>query len=266
MKGLLSALVIILCCAAGLAAEPLRPVSSAWMADFGSAHLADTYLSPQRYSGLHYGLTYSRLQAMKRTQIVQGWDLGIAFDQTKMLGLTLNGGWRMMRRWSLPEGFQLGIGGYAGLSAGVLYMSKNGNNPAQALGSVTIGPEGFAQWSGKIKKQPLAVRWQLSSPLIGAFFCPDYGELYYEIALGNRSDLIHVAWPGSYRRIKSLLSIDLNFGKHTLRLGYRFDATSSRANNIVSRQISHAAVIGIVCDFININSRTNEADIVTAYY
>lgn len=228
--------------------------------------MADTYLSPLKYEGVHYSLTYSRMQAMKRTTLVQGWEVSIAFDDSKMLNLTLDGSWRMMRRWRLPYGFQVGIGGYAGMQAGVMYMSKNGNNPAQALASITVGPEAFAQWSGKVKKLPMAVRWQVSSPLAGAFFCPDYGELYYEIALGNRSDLVHAAWPGSYRRVRSLLSLDLNFGHHTLRLGYRFDAVSSRANNITSRRISHAAVVGIVCDLVTINPRKNDSQTVTAYY
>ena len=45
--------------------KPLRPVLSAYMAEVGTAHLADTYLTPLRYSGMHYGLAYERMQAMK---------------------------------------------------------------------------------------------------------------------------------------------------------------------------------------------------------
>lgn len=260
------ALAVLISAALAAGGEPIRPVASAWMAEAGTSHLADTYLSPLKYNGEHYSLTYSRLQAMRQTALVQGWDVSLAFDRATILGLTLDGSWRMMRRWSLPQGFQLGIGGYAGLQVGALYKNGNGNNPAQAVAAINIGPEGFAQWAGKIKKLPLAVRWQVSSPLLGTFFCPDYGELYYEIGMGNHSDLAHFAWPGSYRRVRSLLSVDLNFGNHTLRLGYRFDAFSSKANNIISRRISHAAVIGVVCDFVNVNPRKEDAKIVTAYY
>lgn len=248
------------------AQEPVRPVASAWMAEVGGSEIADTYLSPLKYKGMHYSLTYSRLQAMKRPMLVQGWDVSVAFDDTSIMGLTIDGSWRIMRRWYLKEGFQLGVGGNAGLQAGALYKNGNSNNPVQAIASITAGVEGYAQWSGKLKKLPLAVRWQVSTPLLGTFFCPDYGELYYEIALGNHSGLAHFAWPGSYRRVRSLLSVDMNFGNHTLRLGYRFDALSSRANNITSRRISHAAVIGVVCDFVNVNPRKNDAKVITAYY
>lgn len=257
------------------AREPARPVSSAWMAEVGSSHLANTYLSPEKYAGERYGITYSRLQAMKGglEACVQGWDLGLGFDHAKnrignstMLGATLEGSWRMMRRWRLPAGFQAGIGGYAGAEFGALYMSRNSNNPAQALAAICIGPEAFAQWSGKLRKLPFALRWQVSSPLLGTFFCQDYGELYYEIQLGNRSDLVHFAWPGSRRAVKSLFSLDLNFGRSTLRLGYRFDALSAKANDITTRMISHCAVIGVICDFVTVNPRNHNEKLLPALY
>ncbi len=257
------------------AQDPVRPVSSAWMAEVGSSHLANTYLSSEKYAGQRYGLTYSRLQAMKGRldRCVQGWDVGLGFDRAKnrvgnstMLGATVEGSWRMMHRWRLPASFQVGIGGYAGAEFGILYLSRNSNNPAQALGAICIGPEAFVQWSGKVRKLPFAFRWQVSSPLLGTFFCQDYGELYYEIQLGNRSDLVHFAWPASRRAIKSLLSLDMNFGRTTLRLGYRFDALSARANNITTRMISHCAVIGVVCDFVTVNPRNHNEKLLPALY
>lgn len=253
--------------------EPVRPVSSAWTAEAGTSHLADTYLSPVKYSGLHFGLGYGRLQTMKRPTLVQGWNVSLGFDRAlnpagnaAMLGLDLEGGWRIMRRWRLPHGFSAAVGGYAGVRAGVLYLSRNGNNPAQAHASATIGPEGYVQWSGRLGRLPLSVRWQASTPIAGAFFCPDYGELYYEIALGNRENLAHFAWPGNFRRLNSLLSVDLHLGKSTLRLGYGLEAMSTRANHITSRRITHSAVIGVVCDFITINPQKHDAQIVTANY
>lgn len=245
------------------------------MAEVGSSHLANTYLSPEKYTGQRYGLTYSRLQAMRGNlnRCVQGWDLGLAFDRAKnrpgnstMLGATLEGAWRMMRRRQLPSGFQTGIGGYAGAEFGILYLSRNSNNPAQALAAICVGPEAFVQWSAKLRKLPFVLRWQVSSPLLGVFFCQDYGELYYEIQLGNRSDLVHFAWPASRRAVRSLLSLDLNFGHSTLRLGYRFDALSAKANNITTRIISHCAVIGVICDFVTVNPRNHDEKLLPAFY
>lgn len=245
------------------------------MAEIGSAHIADTYLSQSRYGGMHYGLTYSRLQAMKSPllQCIQGWEVNIGYSSARnragnarMLGANVEGSWRMMRRWQLSAGFQAGIGGYASAEFGALYLSRNSNNPAQAIAAASIGPEGFVQWAGQLKRLPLAVRWQVSSPLTGVFFCPDYGELYYEIQLGNRSDLVHAAWPGNRRALRSLMSVDLNFRRSTLRLGYRFNGVSAHANGITSRNIIHCAVVGFVCDLVTINPRNCDAKTVPACY
>lgn len=201
---------------------------------------------------------------MMNPSLVQGWDVSVAFDNAKMLAATFDGSWRIMRRWLIPNSIQLGVGGYAGIQVGALYYGRNSNNPAQAIAAINIGPEAFAQWSSKIRRMPIALRYQASTPIIGTFFCPEYGELYYEIALGNHKGLSHIAWPYNFRRIRSLLSADLTFGKYTLRLGYRLDAFSSRANNISSRRISHAAVVGIVFNSINLKIGSNDASFIPA--
>lgn len=269
---ILIALISALCVSAQ---EAVRPVNSAWMAEVGGSQLADTYLSPVKYSGEHYGVTYSRRQAMTLPNVLQGWDINVSFDNAenpagnaRMLALRLQGGWRMMHSWKLPKNFSIGLGGYAGAEVGVLYLSRNGNNPAQADAAISIGPQAYAQWRGKIGSLPLSIRAEAWSPLIGGFFCPDYGELYYEISLGNHGGLFHFGWPGNRRRFNGLLSVDFHFGKSTLRLGYKFDAVSSKANHITHRRVEHSAVIGVVCDFININTRNaqNDAQIITAYY
>ncbi|MBE6305324.1 MAG: DUF3316 domain-containing protein [Bacteroidales bacterium] len=257
------------------AQEVIRPVNSAWSAEVGVSQLADTYLSPVKYSGEHYGLSYSRRQAMTLPDFLQGWDVNLSFDNAKnpagnarMLAMRVQGGWRMMHSWKLPKSFSIGLGGYIGAEFGVLYLSRNGNNPAQADAAFSIGPQVYAQWNSKLGKLPLRIRAEAWSPLIGGFFCPDYGELYYEISLGNHSGLFHFGWPGNRRRVNGLLSVDFDFGKSSLRLGYKFDAVSSKANHITHRRIEHSAVIGVVCDFINLNSQNalHDAQIITAYY
>lgn len=248
------------------AQEPVRPVSSAWTLNIGTSHLADTYLSPIKYSGQHYGLEYARRQAMRNTTLAQGWNFGVCFDRAKnpagnatMLGARLDGSWRIVRRWQLPKGFAVGAGGYAGAELGALYLNRNGNNPVQAQAAINIGPEVFGQW----RKGRYTMRVTAATPLLGAFFCPDYGELYYEISLGNHSDLAHCGWLGNYRQLICRADVDICLGKTTLRLGYKFNGLSSKANNITSRRIEHSATIGIVTDFITIDPR--HAKVITAF-
>ena len=46
-------------------ADPIRPVTSAYMFNIGGAKLINTYLTPIKYSGLDFGFAYERMQAMK---------------------------------------------------------------------------------------------------------------------------------------------------------------------------------------------------------
>lgn len=68
-KFIIAALLLI--AGASKAAEPtdtitiLRPVTSAYTFGAGSSHLADTYLSPLKYTGWHVDFHYERMQAMK---------------------------------------------------------------------------------------------------------------------------------------------------------------------------------------------------------
>lgn len=208
---------------------------------------------------------------MRRTALTQGWDLSVAFDRAQnpagnatMLGARLEGSWHMVCRRSLPRGFQVGAGGYAGAEIGALYLNRNGNNPVQAQAAANVGPELFGQW----RKGRYTVRVTAATPLLGGFFCPDYGELYYEIALGNHDGLAHFGWPGNYRRLIAGADFDICLGKTTLRVGYKFDGTSVSANNITSRRVEHSAVVGIVTDFITIDPRKSyeNAKVVTAYF
>lgn len=111
------------------------------------------------------------------------WDMMLEFN------------WGMMRRWRLPSGFSAGAGASATIYGGALYLARNGNNPVSAKAAFTVNATGYVAWNGTLLNRPLTLRYQPTLPLSGVFFSPDYGELYYEIYLGNHSGLAHYAWP-----------------------------------------------------------------------
>lgn len=244
-------------------AEPLRPVTSAYMLRAGSSHLADTYLSPQKFAGWHLGLGYERMQAMKFSP--DKWVMRLAFSveadraasrvKAPLWYWGLDFSWSMMRRWHVWEGLTLALGGEASLDAGCVYNSRNGNNPASAKGAVTVGVTGYAAWNVRVGSLPVTLRYQPSLPVIGAFFAPDYGELYYEIYLGNRSGLAHCAWWGNYLQSDHLLTADLHFGATSLRLGYSGSFLSTKINHTVTHIFTHAAVVGISGEWLSVNPR-----------
>jgi len=275
MKQLLFFLAILACCfkhsfaQADSTIEVARPVFSSYMLYAGSSHRADTYLSPIKYSGWQTGFTYQRIQAMKFSpeKWIMQLQLGIEADRTlnqtgnsDMWAANINASWGMMRRWQLPEGFSTGIGPAIDLNAGCLYLNRNGNNPASAKVSLTFDAIGYAAWNGNIMSLPVTFRYQGQLPVIGAFFSPDYGELYYEIYLGNHSGLAHCAWWGDFIRYNHQLTADLHFGSTSLRLGYCGELFSSKVNNIVTRTFTHGAIIGLSGEWLSINPRKHLSD------
>lgn len=256
----------------------IRPVLSVFTLEMGSMSVRDTYLTPLRYAGWHSSLGYERMQAMRFDperwimQLDARLALGRALNPAKsalMWQIDFRPSWSMMWRARLPHGFTLAAGGTASADLGVLFLPRNGNNPASAKASLTVGATGFAAWNGRIGRLPVTLKFQPKLPLAGVFFSPDYDELYYEIWLGNHSGLTRLAWPGNYFRLDSQLTADLHFGATTLRIGYRCDFFSGKAGDIVNRAVTHTAVIGVATELVSLragSSRTPDVRIISALY
>ena len=243
--------------------EVLRPVYAAYTLEAGSSHVAETYLSPLHYDGWTAALGYERAQAMKFAPEQWHMELGghLALDRTlnrparnvEEWRLNLELEWGMMHKWRMPEGVSLLAGGFTRLDAGVFYLAKNSNNPAAAKASWTLGPRIGAIWTHRFGRLPVMLRYSADLPVAGVFFSPAYGELYYEIYLGNHSGLVRGAWPGNFFRFDNDLTVDLRFGATGLRVGYRACVFSSKASHIVTRTVSHTFIFGITGEWLSVN-------------
>lgn len=257
----------------------MRPVLSAYTVSAGGARVAETYLSPLHYSGWRVGLGYERMQAMRFDP--DAWVMRLHGDistertlnpagSAVMWGLDIDMGWGMMRRWRFGCGWSVYAGGATALTAGALYKPANSNNPVAAKAAWTIGPLVQLTYNGHMGRLPFCARYIAGMPLTGVFFGPQYGELYYEIYLGNHSHLAHGAWPGNYFRLDNTAGIDLRFGATILRLGYRCAVLSSEASGIVTFRVSHMAVVGVASEWVSLSargdSRLNKARIISAMY
>ncbi len=246
---------------------PWRPVMAAYTYGIGSAQLADTYLTPLKYNGWAMKLGYERMQAMRfdPEHWVMRLTADVEVDRTDNPARNANmwyGGidmaWGMMYRWRLLSSVTVGAGGSASLSAGCLYSPRNGNNPVAAKAAITVNAAAYAAWNVRIKRLPVTLRYQATLPVTGAFFSPDYGELYYEIYLGNHSGLAHCAWWGNYFRLDNLLTADMHFGATSLRIGYAANILSTKVNDITSRAVSNMLVIGLSGEWISLDPRRRD--------
>lgn len=254
----------------------IRAVTSSYMIEAGGADIADTYLTPLHYDGIHTAIRYERTQPMRFDPA--GWIMQLRlagiFDHTEnkprnatMLHGSAEAAWGMMRRFNIPGGVTVGIGPGLSLDLGVLYLSRNSNNPASAKAAATLDAMAYASWSSSVGRLKFTLRYQPTLPVTGAFFSPDYGELYYQIYLGEHSGLAHAAWWGNYFRLDNLLTADLHFGNTSLRIGYRNNILSSKINDIVTQNITHAFVIGVTTQWISLRPDSKHIDsrIISAY-
>lgn len=258
--------------------KPLRPVTSAYMIEAGGAELVNTYLTPLKYSGWGGAFNYERMQAMKFSpdrwvmQLRSGLTLNRTHNPARnatMWRLTGEFSWGMMHRWRLPAGITLAAGGSTGIDLGCLYSTRNGNNPVAVEAAWTVNVTGYAAWNCHIGRLPLTLRYQPVLPLTGVFFSPQYGELFYEISLGDDSGLAHAAWWGNYFRMENLVTADLHFGATTLRVGFRSNVLSTKVNNITTRVVNSSAVIGVVGEWLSLTPGKGispEARIISALY
>lgn len=262
-------LIICLLSALAAAAEPdslLRPVVSGWAAEVGSSHLRDTYLTPVQYSGWHAAVDYERLQVapfgrgrwvMQLRATVNLGSTDNRWQTATMWHFNFRPEWALMHRFTIPAlaPVKFAAGGIASANVGGLYLLRNSNNPVSLQASATVGATAMAWWNTRLASRPLTLRYQADMPVVGAFFAPDYDQLYYEIYLGNRSGLCHAAWPGNFFRLNNLLTADWRFGSNYLRLGYRLEVFSSKAAGIVSRRVEHSFVIGFTTEWLAVGTR-----------
>lgn len=248
-------------------ADEGRPVTGYYNIEMGGETMIATYLSPLKYKGTHMGLSGSWSKAMpfNPEHAVMQFDGSAYFANmlnpaktARMIGLVAEFSWDMSWRKRLPLDFQVTAGGGIDIYGGAYYLLRNSNNPVQALANVSLMITASASKHFTIGRLPILIADRVKLPSLGAFFCPEYGETYYEIYLGNRKGLAHAGWWGNNFRIDNLLSVTIDFGRTALMVGYRVTGYNQWANNLNVRDITNSFVIGIVTGGIGLKRKMNQ--------
>ncbi len=253
-------ILFVLVAAAVSAQDEGRPVNASYMFAVGSAHTADTYLSPLKYTGTAFALRYDRCQTTPFSpewQYRLGGRLGLTRTRsegsgTLMWGAELDLRWGLTRCWQLPHALTLAVGPALALDAGCRYIRRNSNNPVSANAALSLAAVGAATWRTSLAGKTVALSWQPALDMIGAAFGPQYDELYYEIYLGNRSGIVHAAWPGNRLRLNNLVAVDLYLSNTAVRLGFESNTLSAKLGDNVTRVNTFAFVIGLSGNWISV--------------
>ena len=244
--------------------------TNAMMIGVGATNMLDTYLSPEKYRGVDIRfLSHTRREKDSTAWINQFQHEGnIAYaDNRSGNGGEMAGGYTLLRKWNVSlwsHPLQLIAGGTAAANIGMIYNTRNGNNPANARLSLHIEPtvgfdypigrpsgkRGIAFRSSDNAHYPVVLHYEASAPLFGLMFSPNYGQSYYEIF--NRGNYDHNCVPttvGSTPSLRQMLTIDFRLARTTWRIGYLGTFEQSQVNNLKTHIYTHSLMIGIVKRF-----------------
>lgn len=250
--------LIVLAClirTISISAEDLRPVSSIYGLQFGGISAYSTYLSPLTYTGTVFGvygnwqkaLPFSPDNAiMEFDTSVKGGTMLNPPATARMVDLDFSLSWGMAYRKRLPYNLQATAGGDLRVDGGMLWLTRNGNNPVAARAYPDIAAKGSLSWHLSIGRLPILIADEVRIPVAGLFFSPAYGETYYEIYLGNRSGLVHFGYPSNHFTLSNLFTVNLDFGRTAMQIGYRLETDTSWCNNINTHIYRNMLVIGVI--------------------
>lgn len=246
-------------------AQEGKVITNSRMFGIGYTEILDTYLSPEKYSGTELRYISHTLRECDSSrfyhEVIHQGDVsyvenrsGEGAEMAGMYNFQYGWHWRLV---SLEGGrFTLGVGGNIDANIGFIYNTRNSNNPAQARAYLNITPVIEATYKFNIKNHTHTLRYELSVPLLGVMFSPNYGQSYYEIfSRGNYDHNVVCTWPGNAPSLRQMLTFDFTLWNTTFRVGYLGDYQQARVNNLKNHIYTSGLVVGITRRFQLIKMR-----------
>ena len=238
-------------------------ITSSRMLGLGGTRILDTYLSQEHFSGM--GLSF--LATSERQCPNCHWSTLMEHeanlssvkdraDSKQELEGAYNFYWGQLYGFNLMNGrLKLQGGGLVNASLGFIYNTSNSNNPAQARAHLNLMPTGVASYRFSLFRKPVMARYELSLPLAGVMFSPNYGQSYYEIF--SRGNYDHNVVPTTFissPEWRQMLTFDTQLSsKFILRIGYLGNMQQAKVNNLRQHVYTHRLIIGITRRFSIVN-------------
>lgn len=244
-----------------------RHTTHATLFGIGGSSLYDTYLSPTTYRGIQINMLH---ETLRKTH----WAGGRITTQSIVDGFVASTSNRMEKadeyagkcnysigwhyNWLLWNRLRIMAGGEAHAGLGVIYNTRNSNNPVQAKAEIDVGASAIAIFPFHIRKVPFTTRYQFSLPLLGGMFSPQYGQSYYEISHTGYDHNICFTYPGNAPSMRHFLTLDFPIAGFTFRAGYLCDIRQSSVNGLKSHIWNHSFMVGYVKHFSFIKRKDSQ--------
>ena len=243
----------------------LRSINEGTLIGAGGYKLKDTYLSPEKYGGVGFRLMNERMRLTKMAdykvsrQNIVNVDISSTMNGARnanFLSAFVDYTYGFHYRILPDPYFKILVGGSARGMLGMVYNTRNGNNPLTVHTDIDLNVSILAIYEFRIKKSPLAIRYQFDSPFVGVLFSPVYEQSYYEIfSLGNTAEIFNFNSLHNKFAMRNYLMLDFPVGFITVRAGYYGDFYSTGINTIDRYVISHNFMVGFVKEFVAFGGR-----------
>ncbi|MDR0798424.1 MAG: DUF3316 domain-containing protein [Dysgonamonadaceae bacterium] len=260
---------IILPLAAQETEPPVALTYQSSLVGIGRAKVYDSYLSPLSYSGTHIGFLFEQMKqtGLCEKKIFAQHQLNATFADAKNPAgtaedyagaLTYNYG--LYYRFPEIKRFQFFAGGQIGGLFGMLYNSRNGNNPVDVKADFSFNLSGIAAYRMQIKQQLVNLRYQINVLVAGGLLSPEYGQSYYEIGLGEGGSYAYFASLHNRIAINQLLSVEFPFQICTLRFSFSHRFYQTNINDLQTQLIDRAIYIGLSRNFYTVRGKQSTSN------
>jgi len=243
----------------------LRSVNEGTLVGVGGYMMKDTYLSREKYGGLGFRFMNERMRLTKMANYKISSQNIVNVDISSVMNGARNANFlSAFADYSLgyhyrfmPDPYlKVLVGGSARTMIGMVYNTRNGNNPMTVHADIDLNFSMLAIYEFRTKRSPLAIRYQFETPLLGILFSPVYEQSYYEIfSLGNTAEIFNFNSLHNKFAMRNYLMLDFPVGAATVRAGYFGNFYSTNVNLIDRYIISHNIMVGFVKEFAAFSGR-----------
>ena len=245
--------------------QNLYSINEGTLVGSGGYRMKDTYLSPEKYGGLGFRLMNERMRLTKMCNSKISRQNRVNID----ISTTINGAenanflsaftdysYGLHYRFLPNPFFKILAGGNVHGLLGMVYNTRNGNNPMTVHADLDLKFSLIAIYEFRIRKSPLAIRYQFETPFAGVLFSPRYQQSYYEIfSLGNTAEIFKFSSFHNKFATQHYMTLDFPIANMTVRVGYFGSFYSTHINEIDRYIKSHNAMIGFVKEFVAFGGR-----------
>ena len=245
--------------------KDLRSVNEGTMLGGGGYRMRDHYLSQEDYGGMGFRFMNERMRLLNRSnnrvsrQNIVNIDVSSAINGAENANfLSAFADYSVGYHYRLiPHPyFKIMVGGSARAMLGAVYSTRNGNNPLTVHADMDLNFSTIAIYEFRIKKHPLAIRYQFETPFAGFMFSPVGDMSYYEIfSLGNTAEIFHTNSFNNKFAMRNHLTLDFPFLGMTVRTGYYGSYYSTSVHDVNRYIISHNVMVGFVKEFVAFGGR-----------